>query len=95
MNKEEQEILNLNDPCQSYWCCYFNQNTANIKAHEEIVFNSKDPEWCYFFARNIENSNKELLFEVVLQSGDLKCIMAFYKLIDFDKTKYETLMLFL
>jgi|688.fasta_scaffold1107748_2 hypothetical protein len=118
----EEETLALNSPYQSYWYCYSNKD-ANIKAHEKIIIDSKDPEYCYgfaryiseenlkeiqnvivnsknaqycyFFALDIEDSDKQLLSEVVLKSRDVYWIQEFYKHINFDKTKYETLMLFI
>jgi hypothetical protein len=93
--KTEEEVLNLNDPWQSFWYCFDNQKTANIKAHEKVIIDSKNIHYAYTFAADIENSNKELLFELVLESKDVDYIKAFYNYIDFDKTKYETLMLFI
>jgi hypothetical protein len=123
MNISEQEILALNDPDKSYLYCYFNKGTANIKAHqqiiidsknlhycflfainfpntnlklfEQIIINSKHIYYCYFFAKLVKESNKQLLSEIVLASGNLDYIKKFYNEVDFDKTKYETLMLFI
>jgi|688.fasta_scaffold1047452_2 hypothetical protein len=119
----EQEILELNDPKKSYWYCHSNKNTANIKAHEQIILNSKNTRYvcwfaesipgadinllqsviinsrnvyyCFRFALHVKDSNKQLLSEIVLALGDLEYIRNFYNNIDFDKSKYETLMLFL
>jgi hypothetical protein len=93
--KTEQEILVKNDHWKSYWHCYFNKEIANIKKHEEIIINSKNILCCYDFAKDIPGANKQLLSEIVLQSGDLHYIGLFYDDIDFDKTKYERLMLFI
>ncbi len=89
----EQDILNKKEPYESYSYCYFNQDTKNIKLHEEIV--SKDPQSCYYFAKDIKCSNKEYLFKEVLKSGNLHFIKLFYNEVDFDKSKFETLMLFI
>jgi hypothetical protein len=96
MNTEE-EILKLKNSYSSYCYCIDNEETANIKAHEQIIIDSKnsDCDYCYYFARDIKNSNKELLFKALLQSGNFYYIKQFYKYINFDKTKYETLMLFI
>jgi hypothetical protein len=53
----EQEILNLNHYVKSYVYCYNNIQTANIKEHEQIILSSKDPIYCYLFARDIPNAN--------------------------------------
>jgi hypothetical protein len=95
MNKEEQEILELNDPNKSFWYCVNNQNIANIKAHQQVIINSKNRVECFYFAKHIRNSNKQLLSEIVLVSGDLFWIKKFYNEVDFDKSKYERLMLFI
>jgi hypothetical protein len=121
----EQEILKLDSPRKSYWYCYYNKRTANIKAHEqiilysknidityclvfamhisgvdiqafeEVIINSGDIEACLIFAKDIKGSNKQRLSEAVLASGNLDYIKAFYNNIDFDKTKYERLLLFI
>jgi hypothetical protein len=91
----EQEILDLKNPWESYYYCCDNEKTANINAHEKIIINSKSLQYCYWFARDIEKSNKQLLFKVVLKSGDLDYIKRFYNYINFDKSEFETLMLFI
>jgi hypothetical protein len=121
--KTEQEILNLNSPAESYKYIYENPDKANIEKHEEVIINSKNIFYCYYFAkyvpnanikkiekviidskdmdfsywfaRDIENSNKQELFKVTLESGNIDYIKRFYQNINFDKTKYETLMLFI
>jgi hypothetical protein len=93
--KTGQEILASKDAWASYWYCHFNKETANIKKHEEIIINSKNILCCYDFAKDIPGANKQLLSEIVLQSGDLHYIGLFYDNIDFDKTKYEALMVFI
>jgi hypothetical protein len=121
--KNEKEILALNDPWQSYCYCFNNKETANIKAHEKVILNSKDPHYCYLFARDIYNanikghekiildsrntyycylfardifnSNKDSLFKTILESKDLDYIKHFYDNIDFDKAKYNNLLLFI
>ncbi len=68
---------------------------TNLKLLEQIIIDSVDINYCYYFAKTIKELNKQLLFEAVLSSGNLPWIKSFYKNIDFDKTKYETLMLFI
>jgi hypothetical protein len=95
MNKEEQKILELNDPNKSFWYCFNNQHIANIKAHQQVIINSNSRVECHWFAKHIKNSDKQLLSDIVLASGDLYYIKLFYHEIDFDKSKYERLMLFI
>jgi hypothetical protein len=119
----EKEILNMNSAKESFWYCYTNSQTANIKAHEKIIIDSKDAEFCCAFARyisceklkelqqivldsmnpyycyllalDLKGSDNQLLFEAVLKSKDMYWIQEFYQNIDFDKSKYENLMLFI
>jgi hypothetical protein len=123
MKTEEEQVLALNDPQQSYLYCWRNKSTANIELHEQIIINSRnikycrwfvedvsdknmdvveqivissrDPHECHLFAVKVKNSNKQLLSDIVLSSGNLKYIKEFYKSVDFDKTRYETLLLFI
>ena len=47
----EEKILNLNSPELSY---IFSKtvNGANIKAHEKVILESKDPQYNYLFAKS-------------------------------------------
>jgi hypothetical protein len=93
MNKIEKQILLENDPWESYYYCLANQEIADIKAHERIII--KSFRVCYFFAIYINKADKQLLSEIVLQSGNLEYIKKFYNDVSFDKTRYEALMLFI
>ena len=95
--KTEQEILDLNDPYKSWWYCSCHRDVTdiNISLHEQIIIKSKNARYCYLFARDVKQSNKQLLSKAVLLSGDLYFIKKFYEKIDFDKEKYKTLMMFL
>jgi hypothetical protein len=95
MTLTEEEVLKLNSVWESYSYCTQNQHTANVEAHEKIIIDSKRYTYYYWFARDIINSNKELLFKELLSSSDLLLIKTFYNTLCFDKSKYETLMLFL
>jgi hypothetical protein len=90
----EQIIINSNN---LKFCYLFAKDIpeANINALEQVIINSKNLRFCFWFARDISGSNKQLLFEAVLASGNLHYIMRFYNEIDFDKYKYESLMLFI
>jgi hypothetical protein len=92
---EEKDILTIKNPLLSYSYCFLYNETANIAEHEKIIIDSKNIMCCYDFAFYIKNSNKQKLFDAVLASGDLYWIELFYNQIHFDKTKYETLMLFI
>jgi hypothetical protein len=119
----EQEILELNSPTESYRYVYENPDKANIEKHEEVIINSKnifycyyfakyvpnanikkiekviidskDVDFCYWFARDIPGSDKQSLSEVVLTSGNFFYIKSFYEHVEFDKSRYETLLLFI
>lgn len=71
MTKEEQEILSLKDPEKSYYYCFYNKKTANIKEHEKIILESKDAWYAYLFARDIPNANIKELEKVVLESKNV------------------------
>jgi hypothetical protein len=94
MNLEES-LLRLKDPKGCFYYCLAHADTANIEAHQKVILDSKNLYILIWFAKDIKNSNKQLLSEVVLASGDLFWIKRFYDEVDFDKSKYETLMLFL
>jgi hypothetical protein len=89
----EQIVLSSKD---AGYCIAFAANipNANIKEHEKIIINSKDPRYCYHFAK-LNKSNKHKLFKIVLESKNLEYIKWFYDNINFKKSKYKTLMLFI
>lgn len=94
MNKEEQAILAKNDPWESYKYCMKNED-ANISLHENIIIKSDNVGYNYYFAKYIKKSNKERLFKRLLELNDFFFINFFLKNIDFDKDKYEDLLLFI
>jgi hypothetical protein len=73
----EQEILDLNNPCNCYYYCFYNKEIANIKAHEEIIINSKKEYFAYAFARSIPNCNINNLQQVVIDSNNVDCCFRF------------------
>ena len=95
MTLTEEDVLKSNSVWNSYSFCIQNQNTANVEAHEKIIIDSKRYGYYYWFARDIKNSNKELLFKELLSSADSYLIKRFYNTISFNKSKYEALMLFI
>lgn len=68
MTKEEQEILSLKNAYKSYYYCFENKKTANIKEHEKIIIESKDVYYAYKFALNIPGANLKEHEKVVLES---------------------------
>jgi hypothetical protein len=73
---------------------------TKIRCENSILFEKKiidygDAFYCYYFALNNLLSNKDLLFKKILESKNIDIIKRFYNEVDFDKTKYETLMLFI
>lgn len=43
---------------------------ANAKALEQVVIESKNPEYCYLFAREVESANIKELKKVVIDGND-------------------------
>jgi hypothetical protein len=73
---------------------------TKIRCENSILFEKKiidygDAFYCYYFALNNLSSNKDLLFKKILESKNIDIIKRFYNEVDFDKTKYERLMLFI
>lgn len=94
MNKEEQYILNENDPWESYKYCMKNED-ANISLHEDVIIKSDNVGYNYYFAKYIKKSNKERLFKRLLELNDFFFINLFLEDVDFDKKQFEGLLLFL
>jgi len=67
----------------------------NIKENEKIVLQSKKSHFCYIFARNVKDSNKEELFNIVLQSGNKYWINLFLETVKFNKEKFSDYLLFI
>jgi len=69
-------------------------NGLNIKENELIILGSKCPIYCYGFALHVTGANKQALSEVVLKSLNYHYINLFYNNIDFDKSRYDLMLLF-
>jgi len=95
INVKENEAIVLANK-DNYYSFYFARKVkgANIKAHEKIIIKNGSPGYCLFFADNIKGADKQALSEVVLKSLDKYYIRRFYQSIDFDKSKYDLMLLF-
>lgn len=68
-------------------------NSCNSKEEKlKIILDTNDPEVCFNFSFLFEQDIKSLnlLSEIVLYSGKEYYIERFYKLYNFDKSKYES-----
>ena len=77
---------------EAYWEAY---KGINIKENEQMVLESKSIAFCYYFARDVKDSNKEELFKVVLESGNKDLINIFLQYVEFDKKKFKNYLLFI
>lgn len=97
--KAHEEIIIASK--NSYCCYYFAINSddyngfddLNINALQQVLIENKSYKHIIAFARD-NKANKQLLSEVILQSLDQYWIEEFYNNIDFDKSRYELMMLF-
>lgn len=89
----EQKVL---DYKSSSYCYEFAKNVprANALKHQEIITLSNDHRLMYLFARDVKKSDKQALSEVILKSLNYHYINLFYKEINFDKSKYDLMLMF-
>jgi len=96
-DEDEALVLLLNDLSECYFFCLTRQK-FNLKAHQKRMIkfcNYENSIYCYLFAQNIKGADVQLLSEAVLCSGNITYIKFFYDNLEFDKTRYKDLMLFL
>lgn len=93
VKKNEALVLENKSSYHSFWFAKKIKG-ANIKAHERVIINNKKPAYCLMFADYIKDADKQTLSEVVLKSLDEYYIRRFYQEIDFDKSKYDLMLLF-
>ena len=79
--KTEQEVLKLNNLDKSLDYCKNNKD-ANVKLHEDIIVNSKNALYAYYFALDIVGANIERLQEIVINSGNSCYIYNFAKYVE-------------
>jgi len=88
-NIKENEKIVLE--CKTDWCYFFALNIpgADIKAHEQVILELKNPESSYFFAMDIPGANVEEHFKVIYNSGDKGWLYSFIKLVNYKGTRVE------
>ena len=93
VKKNEKIVLE----CRTCWSYYFALDIpkADIKAHEQIILELKDSEYCYRFAKNIPGANIEEHFRVVFNSGDKDWLDWFIKQVNYKGTKVEEWIMYI
>ena len=86
--KENERIILK---CKTSWCYHFAKEIkgADIKAHEKVILELKDPQYYYKFARDIAGANVEEHFKVILNSGDKLWLDNFIEKVNYKNTKVE------
>jgi len=95
VNVKENEKMVLE--CKTSWCYHFARYIpgANIKAHEQVILEIKDPLFSYCFAKDIPEANIEEHFKVILNSGDKKWLNYFIKYVNYKGTKVEEWLIYI
>ena len=68
---------------------------ADIKAHEQVILELKNPELSYLFARDILGANIENHFQVVFNSEGKYWLNWFIKDVNYKGTKVEEWLLYI
>ena len=68
IKKNEQIVLE----CKTNLSYYFSRNVsgADIKAHEQIILNLKDPEYCCLFTKDVSGADIKAHEQVILEIKD-------------------------
>jgi len=77
--KTEQEILALSNPYESYSYCLNNKETANIKAHEKMIIDSKVLYYYLLFAMNIPGADIKTFEKLIIESKNPEICYKFAK----------------
>ena len=95
INIKENEKIVLE--CKTCWCYNFALNIpgADIKAHEKVILELKDPDYSCWFAEDIPGANIEEHFKVIYNSGDKKWLNYFIKKVNYKNTKVEEWLLYI
>ena len=95
INAKENEQIVLK--CKTSWCYYFARNVpgADIKAHEKVILELRNPQVCFCFARDIQEANIEEHFKVVLNSGSKYSFYWFIKDVNYKGTKVEEWLMYI
>lgn len=68
-------IVVLKDPLLAYFFSYFFDYKNFIT--QKIILDSKNPKYCFLFAKNIQNCDVKALQKIILSSNDSNIISAF------------------
>jgi len=74
-----------------YWSYFFARHVpgANIKEHEKVILEIKDPKYSCWFAQDIPRANIEEHFKVIFNSGGKFLFNEFIKFVKYKNTKVE------
>ena len=94
-NIKENEKVVLE--CKTSWCYNFAKNIpkADIKAHEQVILELKDPEYSCWFAEDIIGANIEEHFKLVYNSGDKYWFNYFIEHVNYKNTRVEEWLLYI
>ena len=68
---------------------------ADIKAHEQVILELKNPEFSCWFAADIPGANIEEHFKVIFNSEDEDSLNEFIKEVNYKNTKVEEWLLYI
>ena len=93
IKKNEKIVLK----CKNGWCYHFAHDIpgADIKAHEKVILELKDPRYSCYFAEDISGANIEEHFKVVFNSKDKYWLNRFIKELNYKNTKVEKWLLYI
>lgn len=99
INLHEDIIIKVNNAYYIYRFAFdikgFDVEWDNLNKLEDAIIKSNDAVYIYHFAKYLNNSDKDKLFKGLLELNNLYYINLFLTEIDFDKERYEDLLLFL
>jgi len=95
VNVKENEQIVLECKTVLSYCFAKNIPGADIKAHEKILLELKDPEVCFWFAQDISGANIEEHFKVIVNSGDKSHLDFFIKYVNYKNTKVEEWLMYI
>ena len=95
VNVKENEKIVLE--CKTIWSYCFAKHIheADIKAHEQVILEIKDPQSSFHFAKYISEENVEEHFKVILNSGSKVWLDCFIKEVNYKGTKVEDWLLYI
>ena len=95
INVKENEKIVLE--CKNIWSYDFARDIsgADIKAHEQVILEFKEPQLSFLFAKDIPGANIEEFFKIILNSGDKLWLYEFIKKVNYKGTKVEEWLLYI